>query len=72
MKFRKIICIFLQADTSYMDDGTLNGAMSEEMAMQAMTCLVDAKYVKLNTSHVTNLEVPGEFSELLIDFFLGV
>lgn len=69
---RQIQCpvLLIQAGTSYMEDGTLNGAMSEEMAMQAMSCLTNGEYVKLNAGHVTNLEVPEEFAHLLTSFFL--
>lgn len=63
--------LLIQADTSYMEDGTLNGAMSEEMAMRAMSCLTNGNYVRLAASHVTNPEAPDEFARLLISFFLG-
>lgn len=70
---RQIECpaLLIQADTSYMEDGTLNGAMSEDMAMKAMSCLADGKYVKLDSNHVTNLDASDQFTQLLIDFFLN-
>ncbi len=70
---REIQCpvLLIQADTSYMDDGTLNGAMSEEMAMQALDCLAKGEYVKVDATHVTHLDIPEEFSRLLVEFFTG-
>ena len=62
--------LLIQADTSFMEDGTLNGAMSEEMAAKAMKILADAEYVRIDAGHVTNLEAPDEFISVLTGFFL--
>ena len=62
--------LLIQADTSFMEDGTLNGAMSKEMADKAMELLKDAEYVRINAGHVTNLEAPDEFINVLTGFFL--
>ena len=62
--------LLIQANTSFMDDGTLNGAMSEEMAARAMKNLHIGKYIKVNSGHVVNMERSDEFSNLLIEFFI--
>lgn len=69
---RRITCpvLLIQADTSFMEDGTLNGAMSEEMAEKAMSLLSDGAYIRVDAGHVTNLEIPENFVNLLTDFFL--
>ncbi len=64
------VCL-IQADFDYLEDGTLNGAMSQEMADYAMELLKDGTYVRLESGHVTNLEVPEEFITVLEDFFLN-
>ena len=70
---QKIECpvLLIQADTSFMEDGTLNGAMSEKMANKAMSLLQDGQYVRVQAGHVTNLEIPEEYTAILIDFFLN-
>lgn len=67
----KVTCpvLLIQADFDYLPDGTLNGAMSAEMAEKAMSLLADGTYVKLNSGHVTNLEVPDQFIRELNNFF---
>lgn len=67
----KIQCpvLLIQADTSFMEDGTLNGAMSVNMANKAMSLLPNGEYVKVEAGHVTNLEVPDRFVSLLTEFF---
>ncbi|MBR0485749.1 MAG: alpha/beta hydrolase [Oscillospiraceae bacterium] len=69
---QKIQCpvLLIQADTSFMEDGTLNGAMSEEMAERALSCLSDGTYIRVNAGHVTNLEIPDEFTKIITDFLL--
>ena len=60
--------LLIQADTSFMENGTLNGAMSEEMADKAMMLLAEAGYVRISSGHVTNLEAPDEYISLLTGF----
>ena len=60
-----------QASMRSVLDGTLDGAMSPEMAEQAMSLLKNGTYKKLDCGHVTNLEAPEEFIEILQTFFLG-
>ena len=62
--------LLIQANTGYLADGTLNGAMSKEMAEVAMGCLSDGKYLYVDSGHVTNLEVPDRFIAIVEDFFL--
>lgn len=69
---KKIDCpvLLIQANTGYLADGTLDGAMSKEMAEVAMDCLSDGKYIYVDSGHVTNLEVPDQFIAIVEDFFL--
>ncbi|MCR5254732.1 MAG: alpha/beta hydrolase [Acetatifactor sp.] len=60
--------LLIQANTGYLEDGTLDGAMSKEMAQKAMELLKDGSYVYLDAGHVTNLEVPEEFVRVVEDF----
>lgn len=68
----KIECpvVLIQADFDYLEDGTLNGAMSLEMAERAVSLIKNCKYVKVEAGHVTNLEVPEEFIQIVKDFCL--
>lgn len=69
---QKIQCpaLLIQANFDYLEDGTLNGAMSQEQADRAVSLAKDCRYVKINAGHVTNLEVPDQFLRILEDFFL--
>lgn len=60
---QKIICpvLLIQADTSFLPDGTLNGAMSEENAVFALSRLQDGKLVRVQARHVVHLEEPDEY-----------
>ena len=71
---QKIQCpvLLIQADFDYLEDGTLNGAMSKEMAEKACQLIPDCQYVKFNCGHVTNLEAPKLFSKTVIDFLGGI
>lgn len=71
---RRINCpaLLLHARTEILDDGTFNGAMSDEEADKAISLLVDGTYKKIDASHVVHLDKPDEFIELLKDFFLGI
>jgi len=69
---QKIQCptLLIQADFSIMEDGTLNGAMTEEQVERALSLIKDGQYVKVNAGHVTNLEVPDQFIQIVEGFFL--
>jgi len=70
---QKIQCptLLLQADFGYLEDGTLNGAMSKEMAGRAVSLVKNCEYRKVDAGHVTNLEAPGQFISILESFFSG-
>ena len=70
---RKIQCpaLLLHANFEIEDDGTLNGALSQEQADHAISLLQHGQYIGVDSSHVINLEHPHEFIELIEDFFLG-
>ena len=61
----------IQANFGYLEDGTLNGAMSQEMAEKAVSLIKNCEYKKLDCGHVTHLEAPDDFIEILESFFLG-
>jgi pimeloyl-ACP methyl ester carboxylesterase len=69
---RKIQCptMLIQANFSYLKDGTLDGAMSQEMADRAVSLIRNCKYSKVDAGHVTNLEVPDQFVQIVEGFFL--
>jgi pimeloyl-ACP methyl ester carboxylesterase len=62
--------LLLQANSTIMEDGTLNGAMDQEDADRAMSLLQNGTYVKVDSGHVVNLEKPDEFLQILLGFFL--
>lgn len=70
---QKIQCptLLIQANFGYLQDGTLDGAMSKEQADRAVSLIKNCKYVKVDSGHVTNLEVPDQFIELVEGFFLN-
>jgi pimeloyl-ACP methyl ester carboxylesterase len=70
---RKIQCpaLLIQANFGYLKDGTLNGAMSQEQADRAVSLIEECQYVKVDAGHVTNLEVPDQFIQIIEEFFLG-
>jgi pimeloyl-ACP methyl ester carboxylesterase len=63
--------LLIQANFSYKEDGTLDGAMSQEMADRAISLISDCTYVRVDASHVTNLETPDQYAQILEDFFLS-
>ena len=67
---RKIQCpvLLIQADTSILPDGTLNGAMSEENAQFACSRLQDVTFVRIHARHVVHLEAPDEYMNQVRDF----
>jgi pimeloyl-ACP methyl ester carboxylesterase len=63
--------LLIQSNFNYLDDGTLNGAMSQEQADRAVSLIKDCQYVKVNVDHVTNLEAPDQFIQIIEEFFSG-
>lgn len=70
---QKIQCpaLLLHANFEIEDTGILNGAMTQEQADTAVSLMVNGRYMKVDSSHVINLEHPDEFINILEDFFLG-
>jgi len=62
--------LLMHANSEIMEDGTLNGAMSQEEADQATDLLQDGTYLKIAAEHVVHLDNPQEFLRILKDFFL--
>ncbi|WP_099469769.1 alpha/beta fold hydrolase [Konateibacter massiliensis] len=69
---QKIQCpaLLVQANFEILDSGILDGAMSQEHADKAVSLIPNVKYMKVDSSHVVNLEHPDEFAKILEDFFL--
>jgi pimeloyl-ACP methyl ester carboxylesterase len=67
----KIACpiLLMQANTSTLPDGTLDGAMSEADAARAMGLLQHGQFVKVDATHVVNLDKPDDFVRILESFF---
>lgn len=63
--------LLMQANTSTLPDGTLDGAMSLQDAARATALLRRGHYVKVDASHVVNLDKPDEFIRILEHFFLN-
>ena len=63
--------LLIQADTSILPDGTLNGAMSEENAEFACSRLQNCRFVRIRARHVTHLEVPEEYLKAVREFLTG-
>lgn len=62
--------LLMQANYSILPDGTLDGAMSKADADRAMTLLKHGTYLKVDASHVVNLDAPDTFVAALNGFFL--
>ena len=63
--------LLLHANFEIEGDGTLNGALDQEQADRAVSLLQNGQYIKVDSSHVINLEHPDEFTELIESFFLA-
>jgi pimeloyl-ACP methyl ester carboxylesterase len=69
----KIACptLLVHADFSFLPDGTLNGAMSQEDADKAVSLLANATYRKVDATHVVHLANPSLYTDLVEGFFLA-
>ncbi|MDR2447447.1 MAG: alpha/beta hydrolase [Treponema sp.] len=69
----KIRCpaLLIHAHFEIMEDGTLNGAMNQEQANRAVSLIPNCQYIKLDADHVTNLEVPDQFIQIIEGYFLS-
>ncbi|MER2059642.1 MAG: alpha/beta hydrolase [Niallia sp.] len=70
---QKIKCptLLIHANFDITENGILDGAMSQEQADRAVSLVKDIQYVRVDAAHVTNLEVPDQFVQIVEDFFLG-
>jgi pimeloyl-ACP methyl ester carboxylesterase len=70
---RRITCpvLLLQAGSEIRADGVLDGAMSRPDADRAMALLAHGTYRRIDAGHVVHLDKPGEFTDILTNFFLG-
>ena len=59
----------MQADTSFLQDGTLNGAMSEENAQFACSRLQHVSFVKVSAGYAVHLEAPEEYMNHVRKFY---
>lgn len=67
----KVTCptLLMHANFTYLEDGTLNGAMSQEEADRAVSLLQDGTYMRVNATHVVNLDKPDLWLEAVKGFF---
>ncbi|WP_158781624.1 alpha/beta fold hydrolase [Pantoea sp. BAV 3049] len=63
--------MLMQADYSVLADGTLDGAMDQAEANRAMSLLKKGTYLRVNATHVVNLDHPQRFLEAVNTFFLA-
>ncbi|MGI3131864.1 alpha/beta fold hydrolase [Halopseudomonas pachastrellae] len=62
--------LLMHANTTIMEDGTLNGAMSQDEADLAVSLLQNGSYVQVAADHVVHLDDPQEFLRIALAFFL--
>ena len=60
----------MHANFSFLPDGTLNGAMTQQDADKAVSLLTDGTYRKIDATHVVHLDKPDLYIDVLHDFFL--
>ncbi|MGN0351882.1 MAG: alpha/beta fold hydrolase [Roseburia sp.] len=63
--------LLLHAKTEIMEDGTLNGAMSQEEADRIVTLIPNCKYLKVDSLHVIHIDKSLMYIQILKDFFNG-
>lgn len=70
---QKIACpvLLVQANYTFLPDGTLNGAMAYNDAHRAATLLHNGAYIKVDATHVINIEKPTLFIRLVQNYFLS-
>jgi len=63
----KIQCpaVLIHANFEIMGNGILNGAMSQEQADRAVSLIPYCQYIRIDAGHVTNLETPGRFIQII-------
>ncbi|MEP9416104.1 alpha/beta hydrolase [Gordonia sp. VNQ95] len=61
--------MLLHANYSWTQDGILYGAMDQNDADRAMSCLHNGIYRRIDAEHVTHLDAPGEFLTIAHEFF---
>ncbi|MDR2084699.1 MAG: alpha/beta hydrolase [Bacteroidales bacterium] len=68
---RNIECpaILLHANFKIMEDGTLNGALSQEEADKIVELIPNCKYMRIDSQHVIHLDKPEEYIEIINNFF---
>ncbi len=59
----------MKADTSFLPEGTLNGAMSEENAQFACSRLKYVSFVKVNAGYAVHPEIPEEYMNHVKQFY---
>jgi pimeloyl-ACP methyl ester carboxylesterase len=61
--------LLLQANFEILHDGTLNGAMDQGDAHQAVSLLANCRYVRINAAHTVHIDKPQEYIKLIESFF---
>ncbi len=63
--------MLLKANSTWVDDHILYGAMSDRDAAKAKSLLRHGTYRRIDATHVTHLDKPTEFTRILERFFLA-
>lgn len=63
--------MLMQANYSILADGSLDGAMSKEDAEKTLSLLHHGTYLRVNATHVVNLDKPEIFLQAVNHFFLS-
>jgi hypothetical protein len=61
----------MHAQFAVLRDGTLNGAMTQEDADNAVALLTNGTYRAVDATHVVHLADPALYIDALHDFFVG-
>lgn len=71
---QKIQCpaLLVHANFSISADGILDGAMTQEQADRVVSLNPNIEYMKVDSSHVVNLDHPEQYVQIIEDFFLGI
>ena len=64
--------LLLHANFKILNDGTLDGAMSNDDANNAISLLSNGRYLRIDALHVVHLDKPDSFIKILEDFFLQI
>ncbi len=70
---QQITCptLLVHANFEIMADGVLNGAMDQADADRVVSNVAKCDYLRVDAEHVTHLDKPDQFVQIIEDFFMG-